>query len=350
MKISFILIYCSSIYSNSDFVSKQALKSALFYARGIYKDHSKSNMYNNTVFVTSGNFGYVNHFHNSKCFLDRWGIKILFIAMDERTHAYMAKIPDTYSALYKSNNYSIQEQSHRFRSKNFNYLSRSTIEAVYEILTHNYSVMFVESDVVLINDPVKFFIWNNVDYVHAVNMACSSAKWDFYKSNEEGNTGFYFIRSNVQILSFMKYYFVTAAKDVNYELDNQSLFWSAMRSCKDPLITPLDICAHQPARFQQQQQNEKENSKTFLVTCHPDTCLTGTGAIASPSRYHGLKEMLKLKMLDMLAVHANNLVGNEMKMKKLMHHDLWLAIPGPNGTWTGKCSTFKRPYSMINPS
>lgn len=285
---------------------------------------------------------YLNHFHNAKCFLDRLGIKILFIAMDEKTHLYMSNISGTYSVLYNSSNYSIQEESHRFRSKNFNYLSRSTIEAVYEILLQDYNVMFVETDVILVNDPIQIFIWENVDYVHAVNMGCSNTKWDFHKSNEEGNTGFYFIRSNDRVLLFMKHYFATAAKDREYELDNQSLFWKALRSCEVPPILPLELCVHRSVL-----RNEKQK---YMVTCHPDTCLTGTGAIATPSRYHGLKEVLKSKMLDMVAVHANNLVGNEVKMKKLMHHDLWLATPGLNGTWAGKCLKFKRPYGMINPS
>jgi len=51
-----------------------------------------------------------------------------------------------------------------------------------------------------VNDPIPIFVWNNVDYVFGINAYCDQRlDWDFYKSRNEGNTGFYFVRSNPKV-------------------------------------------------------------------------------------------------------------------------------------------------------
>eukprot|EP01036_Dinobryon_divergens_P028204 gene28204-37108_t len=85
----------------------------------------------------------------------------------------------------------------KFRSKQFNLITARKKEAVHDILKLGYNVLFSDTDVAMIRDPLPYMLWENVDYVHSLNYWCNvGEKWDFHKSKVEGNTGFYFVRSN----------------------------------------------------------------------------------------------------------------------------------------------------------
>ena len=96
-----------------------------------------------------------------------------------------------------------------------------------QVLKLGYDVFFIDPDVALIRDPLKYMLFKNVDYVHSVNLRCNrSAKpvesrlydclydfylnfrsepaWDFYKTEQEGNTGFYLLRSNSRSITLME--------------------------------------------------------------------------------------------------------------------------------------------------
>jgi hypothetical protein len=37
---------------------------------------------------------------------------------------------------------------------------------------HGYSVIFIDMDIALFQDPLPYFLWKNVDYVHSLNQIC----------------------------------------------------------------------------------------------------------------------------------------------------------------------------------
>ena len=46
-----------------------------------------------------------------------------------------------------------------------------------QVLKLGYDVFFIDPDVALIRDPLKYMLFKNVDYVHSVNLRCNrSAK------------------------------------------------------------------------------------------------------------------------------------------------------------------------------
>eukprot|EP01041_Mallomonas_annulata_P008705 gene8705-17988_t len=304
-------------------------KAAVQNAAGVYKTPRNNTEIKNTVLITATNYGYLNHFHNFKCFMDRLHLRFLLIALDEKTFRYSKSIPDIVS-ISLTNNSDVDDQAHEYRSRIFNIISRRKMEAVYEVLNMGYNVIFLDIDVILLQNPVKIFSWDNIDYIFSLNKPCAEReRWDFRKSWEEGNTGFYFARSNQKVLKVWQEYFKTAAADVTLEIDDQSLFWTALRACQEPVIVPLRKCQHQ-----------KYTPDQFL-TCRPDTCETGAGAVVTPQDYQTILRIARKKRMSIISIHANYMVGNQNKKTRLDNHGLWLATIGNDGvSWNGDCKPF----------
>lgn len=65
-------------------------------------------------------------------------------------------------------------------------------EAVLDILKLNYSVLYIDPDVAILEDPMPYMQFKNIDYVFSMDMMCpEGVNWDITKG---GNTGLYFVR------------------------------------------------------------------------------------------------------------------------------------------------------------
>ena len=107
--------------------------------------------------------------------MDRLGLRYLSIALDAKTHNYFnhhnihnLKLPGIVAPHRNTS-----ENSHRFFTSEFNLISLRKMEAVYKIMQLGYDVFFLDTDVVLVNDPASVFIWDNVDYVFGINAYCT---------------------------------------------------------------------------------------------------------------------------------------------------------------------------------
>ena len=153
------------------------LLSMLQKSAGIYKDPIRQVGLERTVLVTGCNYGFLNHLHNFKCFCDRIGLKFLVIALDEKSHHYLSRNTDIYYYHMVNDGGStgpiIDHHSAEFRSDQFNLIVARKKEAVHDILLLGYDVLFSDTDVAIIRDPMPYLLWNNVDYVHSVNIPCS---------------------------------------------------------------------------------------------------------------------------------------------------------------------------------
>jgi hypothetical protein len=163
------------------------LQDAVALASGVYQKKDKSLALNleQTIVVTGCNFAYLNFLHNFKCWAERLDIKFLVISMDERTHLYLHN-QDIFSYYWKGN-VNITEEGTEFRDKQFNLITNRKKDAVHGIMQLGFNVIFSDSDIVIMQDPVPYLIFQNVDYVHSLNSLCPSGEtWNFYKSNYEG--------------------------------------------------------------------------------------------------------------------------------------------------------------------
>ena len=108
-------------------------------------------------------------------------------------------------------------------------------------------------------------------HIYSHNRICPQFEvWDFFKSEEEGNTGFYYARTNERTLKLWKDALALSPKYP--DLDDQSVFWIHLRETKDPKPLPLPHCGH----FDNTTRTGKE-----LVTCALDGCIFSAGDISS---------------------------------------------------------------------
>ena len=153
---------------------KTELKSLLAQMAGIYKDPTKSKGLEKTVLITGCNFGFINHLHNFKCFAERLGMKFLVMAMDKQAHQYITMNTTMTSFLMVGGAVGeVTGSSTEFRSKQFNLITARKKEAVHDILQLGYDVLFSDTDVAMVRDPIPYMIRINVDYAHSLNYMCT---------------------------------------------------------------------------------------------------------------------------------------------------------------------------------
>ena len=172
----FVPSFIYSVHSNDIGAGADTLRSVLEKSSGIFKDTARQVGLEKTVLVTGCNYGFLNHLHNFKCFADRLKIKFLVVALDEKSHQYLTKHTDMYTfymAVGSDNSSAaITSGSATFRSQQFNLITARKKEAVHDIIALGYDVLFSDTDVAILRDPMPFLLWKNVDYVHSLNSVC----------------------------------------------------------------------------------------------------------------------------------------------------------------------------------
>jgi hypothetical protein len=307
---------------------------------GVFKEGSSPKPYdtsklNKTVIITGCNHGFINHLHNFKCFMDRLDMKFLVVALDRKTHDYLKNT--TMESIYMDTESTagISGESATFRSAQFNLITARKKEAVHDVLELGYDVLFSDTDVALVRDPFSYLLWDHVDYVHSLNHICEKQDhWTFWGSmREEGNTGFYYVKSNRRTIRLWK----TAYEAVPHHpgLDDQAVFWKVIRESTEPPIVPIGTCKHYDDAAEKEYDNRKEHNLGNgsdllpLVTCVLDPCVFSAGMLSRAwvpeFTYEMLLENVALRNETICAVHANYLSGNAPKMQRMQEYGFWLA-------------------------
>lgn len=175
MAFSIALCVCLILLSSVHAVVNHAeMKNMLDKVAGVYTDPAKSKGLEKTVLITACNFGFVNHLHNFKCFADRLGMKFLVMAMDAQAHNYITNNTTMNSFLMGGGAVGeVTGSATDFRTKQFNLITAKKKEAVHDILQLGYDVLFSDTDVAMIRDPLPYMVRINVDYAHSLNYMCT---------------------------------------------------------------------------------------------------------------------------------------------------------------------------------
>jgi hypothetical protein len=367
------------------------LREASRSASGVYRPGGKESI-PNTVILAMGNFAYMNHIHNYKCWLDRLHMKALVFSLDEKGYQAIKSIDGegnktdraVYTYLWKAGEGEVNAGNADFGTKQFHVVTMSKIEATLAVMKLGYDVFVMDTDVALIRDPFPFLIWNNVDYVHTMNLICPQGQnWDFWKSKDEGNTGVYWVRSTKNTMALFEA--VIEAAPSKPMLDDQNLFWIVIRSkefadqsgidmvalpsCRDfdysgmvrttaevagkapppnpKKDTPANASLYRGPFGQMVSYAARRGISTVplpkradhaneLVSCPLDPCTFSAGGLRGVA-YLMLENGLRAREANLVAAHANYLNGNERKMDALKSHGLWL--PQEDGS----CATFNGP-------
>lgn len=172
-----LLLFCVLVQIYG--VSSSNLLSTIEKAAGVFQPGYKPKQdmpdLPKTVLMTVANYGYLNHLQNFICFAERLHMQPLIISMETKTHAFITNNTALISHLFDPSPYSsvsINEGHAPYLSKQFVLITNLKIAIQIEVLKLGYHVLFVDTDVPIIRNPMKYLYWKNVDYVHTINSPC----------------------------------------------------------------------------------------------------------------------------------------------------------------------------------
>eukprot|EP01032_Pedospumella_encystans_P035608 gene35608-40279_t len=205
------------------------------------------------------------------------------MAMDAQAHNYITKNTTMNSFLMGGGAVGeVTGSATDFRTKQFNLITAKKKEAVHDILQLGYDVLFSDTDVAMIRDPLPYMNRINVDYAHSLNYMCTVGEtWDFHKSKIEGNTGFYFVRSNNNTVKLWADAFAAAPKYPR--LDDQAIFWKVIRTSKKPAVLPIGKCRNFNSADDMASmfRHHGHDHMKYLISCVLDTCMFSSGMISN---------------------------------------------------------------------
>lgn len=327
---------------------------------------------NNAVVVTAANYGYMNHVRNFKCFTDRLGLQVLFFALDARVHdlvsrtmndsfhSYLLMPPSTVPATRihgsdveetlqiraaKQSSLLIEEGSAMYHTHQFHVITTRKLEAVSMVLQSGYDVLFIDTDVVLLQDPFPYILYKNVDYIFSINKPCPWTRGlDFFNPQDEGNSGLVYFRATPLIRALLQT--VIEAAPTYPGLDDQSIFWRVLRqfaAANENSIVALPRCRDfnysgpiQARRAGTDKTdiikfvNSTANNRR-IVLCPLDECAFAVGAFRGTA-FAVLQRELARRNMQAVALHCNWLKGNAAKQQALEKHGYWLAGVEGSGT------------------
>ena len=152
--------------------------------------------------------------------------------------------------------------------------------------------------------------------------------WIFPTDGREGNTGFYFVRSNNNTISIWEQFLAVAENDKG--IDDQTVFWRMMKTLNTPNITSLLSCSNHSFSLVR---------PDGIVMCHPHVCHTGVCALTDGVQ--NMASVLRGLNMKMISVHANCVVGNAGKEQKLRENGLWLSQRSPDNS-SYSCKEFSK--------
>ena len=104
--------------------------------------------------INRSNYGYLNMLYNFNCFASRLGLKYLVVALDKNIYTEIGW-RKTFNSIYSPSVGKLKlDKNYSFRTPQFNYMSRKKLEASYKAMNLGFDVVFIDVDVVLVNDPI----------------------------------------------------------------------------------------------------------------------------------------------------------------------------------------------------
>lgn len=358
---------------------KEANGKAIKAAVGVYKPET-GKIFKDAILATVVNYEYLSFYHNFKCFADRLGYKFLVYACDEKSYKYL-QADGANVALYDLNQGSIMKEDNlaTFDEASWNKITYVKKIVALEILKLGYDVIFSDMDVWIVEDPMPLFIEGKktFDYMHQANSMCG-VPWSFY-SNYEGNTGFYFTRSNPVTIDTWERFLLSLDHKANHTHD-QTLFWSFLRLKEHSgLMVPAGVCPQArvpatpeiapPSPESQKRRNLNRMSMnkftpprmkslffpffvppqpgTQLRSCVLDNCQFPVAAPSTWAKFLPVLQSRKGPASTLYLGHINYVKGQYVKMNFTATQGYWLATKKTDGGWGGKCLDFKPKYVTV---
>lgn len=146
-----------------------------------------------------------------------------------------------------------------------------------------------------------------------------TVEFDVLGRDSEGNTGFYYVKSNLKMWELWASVLLEARRFP--KLDDQTVFWNVVRNSALPAIFNFDTCGETKHKVKlRQPQNATLDPSLTLRMCGLDNCLFSCSVMKFPTI---LKQLRANKQVPYI-MHANFIIGNEWKEKAMFNHKMWL--------------------------
>lgn len=220
----------------------QSCPASVLEAKGVHRGIGADPAFGNVVLLVAANHGY-------RQMLELWeeivstqdlGLRYVVVAMDRQL----------YHRLHARGVHSMQEQPQRsvllaahrtskeasnFRSPAFNSIACNKMRVVLDILQNcKTDVVFSDVDNIFLKDPFQGELGSLIrsgefDYIYQHNDSEGSASCWRGDLKSEGNTGFYYLSHTAHDLHDIIRRTLVQCERANNDLDDQTLFWNAMR-------------------------------------------------------------------------------------------------------------------------
>lgn len=159
--------------------------------------HNPNNYYDThisgSVVVTIANMSNLNHLRNFACFAKRIQMHFLVLAVDDSLVNAMAESKHDYFSVLRYHGYYTATTTNSsktetaeaplantagFQSKQLNLISLRKFEAVYDLQRLGYDVLFVDIDVIILQDVFPMLLQpalQEISYLHSMNQPCSES-------------------------------------------------------------------------------------------------------------------------------------------------------------------------------
>jgi len=278
-------------------------------ATGIYKSHlisNRSRRFDNTILMTTANYGYLDILQNWAYMADQIGLKYLVVAMDDfvfnELHFQHQEHPEIFQHIISSEE-KMPTGQYKFRETAFNKISCNKFKIVLHLMNQcNVDIVFSDVDNVLFQDPFQHQMGQMIyshqfDYLYQPNVYPEIAQkkaGTFWETREgqsipdEANTGFYYLSSAALVIKEMLSETLLKCEEED-EYDEQHLFWSVVREARfnQSKTRPLSHCTSLQVKSiltvndSLSNQHGKESNATRLCPLDPFYHPTGK---ASPRR------------------------------------------------------------------
>lgn len=147
-------------------------------ASGVYREpdlltyREKALNSEKTIVITATNHGFLNHLYNFDCFMQRIHFKYLVLAIDEKAYLTLKThdhIPVFYDPIVQG-----AEENLLYQSKHYLWVTKLKFAFVLITMQMGYNVLFIDTDVAVVRNPLPYLLWKNVDYVFASDSVCNS--------------------------------------------------------------------------------------------------------------------------------------------------------------------------------
>jgi len=195
LTLSIVFAFLSKLFGNLIAESDRSVEEIIREAAGVYLDNTiaKRDGLEKTILITASNFGYMDMVQNLACFIKLHNLKMLFIAMDQKAYdSVPTNIPNIKRVVFLEGT-EVGTDVYSFREGQFNDISFRKLKVVLSLLKHGYDVIFFDSDIAILENPVPLLVLKQFDYVFQQDHFCGLP---VEAGSDDGNTGVYYMRAN----------------------------------------------------------------------------------------------------------------------------------------------------------